>query len=312
MHQLPSDRLHLAEPLFEDSRFHASILAVLAGTADGEVLVDNVSEPAVAILSGPEGIYLGMRPDADPSLARRHIADWAYVYEPSETGVPEDALPHAHFVQHPRVVYRLDAFARQPNLPALPAGATLRTADLDGVEIEIDGTLVSWCRPDCSVPGYMEIGVGTVPGYRRRGLAYAAAATMISLAAAAGYSLGWHCHASNRASRALAQRLGFDLAAEYAARSASLPAENAGDLQESELLHLAGRFRDGAADLNWLRFHAAAAFCQAGQTDAALDDLNVLVRNGWSGRRGWLENHWAFEPLRGSPAFLEVLARLPE
>ncbi|KKB12516.1 hypothetical protein VE25_06155 [Devosia geojensis] len=312
MHQLPSDRLHLARPLFEDSRFHGSILAVLAGTADGEVLVDSLSEPAVAVLSGPEGIYLGLSPDADPSLARRHIADWAYVYEPSATGMREDALPHPHFVQHARLAYRLDASAPQPQTPALPMGARLRAADLDGVEIEIDGALVSWCRPDCSVPGYMEIGVGTIPGFRRRGLAHAAAATMTSLAAAAGYAVGWHCHASNRASRALARRLGFDLVAEYTARSASLPAENAGDLHEAELLHLAGRFRDGAADFNWLRFHAAAAFCQAGQTNAALDDLHALVRNGWSGRRDWLESHWAFEPLQGSPAFLEVLARLPE
>ncbi len=84
----------LAAPM---AAIHGSIAAVLGGTAEGEVWVDAVDAPAVALLVGPEGTYLiGARlaPVVAAAVAEL-LDDWVYLHvDPRIAGEAAVALPN--------------------------------------------------------------------------------------------------------------------------------------------------------------------------------------------------------------------------
>ncbi len=89
------------------------------------------------------------------------------------------------------------------------------------------GEIVSWSLADgrdgapepCGGPrrgARCEIGIHTLPAYRRRGLAAITAAAAIEFALAAGYcQVGWHCSEDNPGSIRTAERVGFRLERRY-------------------------------------------------------------------------------------------------
>jgi len=309
MREFPTQRLSALLPLFPQAALHASIRVVLSGNCPGRVLVDCVDSPSVAVLDGPEGLYLGRLPGTDWRGVARHVSDWAYVYLPDDAPDALDALPHRYFVRHPRLRFLLeDSPARHVPRMRLP-GTSVQLHDNGGVDIRIDKKTVAWCHIDCREAGHMEIGVGTEVAWRRKGLASLAASIVVERARAEGCTVGWHCHESNRASQVLAARLGFRLTGDYSAWSASLPAENPGDLVTDDLMRYAKCFHGGASELPWLRFHAAAAHAQLGELAMALQELSMLLDEAWQGPTAALTEHWAFAPLRTTSAFESLVAR---
>ncbi|MBJ3783972.1 GNAT family N-acetyltransferase [Devosia sediminis] len=312
MHELKREHFSRVEPLFHDLiALHGSVSATLSGAAEGHILVDDLSAPSVALLDGPEGFYLGGGPIAgrDYFALRQIIPPWAYLYPSKEwLAAREWAMPHPHMQRHDRV-YLATRPSDKP-MPALSAPFEL-VLEQDGPlssAVLCDGETVAHCRPDMIVDDRMEIGVWTRPDMRRRGLASAVVRASRGLAAAAGIrSVGWHCHASNAGSIAVARRAGFEPAATYVAWSASLPAENAGDLQPDRCRSLAQAFEAGRQDFDWLDFHAAVAWSEAGETERALVALERLVEGPWMGRSDWLEGHWALQRLRHEPRFQRAL-----
>lgn len=76
--------------------------------------------------------------------------------------------------------------------------------------------LAGWCLSEYNHGDRCELGIETLPPFRRRGLALVTAAATIAHAQAQGMAaIGWHCWKSNIASSNLAQRLGFELVEEY-------------------------------------------------------------------------------------------------
>lgn len=314
MQELQQPDFIIAEPLFGQlSQLHGSIVAVLCGEADGQVWVDDRAEPACALLVGPEGYYLGGRPitGQDYQGLRAAIPDWAYLYPAVEwLAAQNPALPHPYMQPHPRLFLSLVPKAGE-DIP-LQGGFSL-SPEHDGAlscAVLADGAVVAHCRPDLRVGDYVELGVWTRPDLRRRGLAGAALRSSLNLAAASGVArVGWHCHASNRGSIAVAQRAGFVETASYTAYSASLPAENAGDLPPEACRALAAAFEPGRHDMNWLDFHAACAWAEAGEDERAIAVVERLVASDWAGRADWLGEHWALARLRGEPRFIQALEK---
>lgn len=303
MHDIQTHHFPQYQTAFADlSPLHGSVRAVLAGTAPGRLRVDDPDDSSAALLEGPEGLYLGGRPSTDRDYAglRAAIPDWAYLY-PSVgwQGHLHLALPHAHMQAHDRV--HLVAAVEVRPLPALPAGLVL-APETDGpitCAVLFDGAVVARCQPDLRVGDYIELGVWTRADMRRLGLARAVVQSCIDLAARAGIArIGWHCHASNRGSLRVAEQVGFVLAGHYRAWSASLPAENEGDLSPDACRVLAPAFEAGRHDIGWLDFHAACAWAQAGEAERALMALERLVAGPWQGEADWLETSWALAPLR--------------
>lgn len=291
---------------------HGSVAAVIAGTAVGRIWADNLISPTVAVLEGPEGSYLiGAAKDRHTASAMVDLLDdWVYLHvDPRAVDDLEHSLPNRYMVPHRRLMFELGAkgeIDRRPDHLSL-------IVDDDGVGRRFfDGDQeVARCLPDLIVGERCEIGVWVHPGYRRQGLATVLTGAVLNAAREAGLSrIGWHCHASNRGSVALARKFALADPVETLAYSASLPAENAGDLDSAACLELARHFESGESEIMWLGFHAACAWALAGHGNRALDAVDRLVDNGWHGQPAWLANHWALGGLADDPRFLSAVERL--
>lgn len=76
--------------------------------------------------------------------------------------------------------------------------------------------LIAWCLSEYNYGDRCELGIETLPSFRRRGLALVTAGATLAHAQAHGITtIGWHCWKHNVASSNLAQRLGFELVEDY-------------------------------------------------------------------------------------------------
>lgn len=222
-------------------------LAVLAGVARGQILVDDPARPAwAAAREGTYGtLYLGGRVDA-PLLAAlvdrlRQIGDvgiGCWPDSPLCAMLPPEAQYDGRTLFFP---------SRSPDVPlaplidALPPGYALAPRDARwlALSLDIDDTLRTFGSAELALRhsrgvvahmgeelaceaatgpaahGRIEMGVITHEGHRRRGLATAACAALIAECEAEGLSTWWDCAAQNEASARLARRLGYAGEREY-------------------------------------------------------------------------------------------------
>jgi len=76
--------------------------------------------------------------------------------------------------------------------------------------------LVGWCLSEYNHAERCELGIETLPAFRRRGLATITALATIAHAQSVGIiEIGWQCWKRNIASSGLARKLGFTLVADY-------------------------------------------------------------------------------------------------
>lgn len=78
-----------------------------------------------------------------------------------------------------------------------------------GVVVEKDGQVGAIAFASYRWDDHVEIGIETLPAFRRRGLAAAAAAGMVEAVLDAGLTPVWSCRAENVGSYRLAERVGF-------------------------------------------------------------------------------------------------------
>lgn len=76
-------------------------------------------------------------------------------------------------------------------------------------------TLTSWCLTVYASGRQFELGLATVPGHRNRGLATLAAAVCVEHCFDQGMTPHWHCWEENRASIAVAEKVGFERPQRY-------------------------------------------------------------------------------------------------
>jgi GNAT superfamily N-acetyltransferase len=82
-----------------------------------------------------------------------------------------------------------------------------------GFAVVTEGRIVSWAMSDCVVHNKAEIGVYTMPEYRRQGLGVCAASAAVEFALGERKIelIGWHCNEGNIASQKTAEKVGFKL-----------------------------------------------------------------------------------------------------
>ncbi len=85
-----------------------------------------------------------------------------------------------------------------------------------GVCLIHDNAVAGFCLSEYNVGDACEVGIETHHAFRKRGLATAMASALIEHALARGVkNIGWHCYASNLASVATAQKIGFEKVRDY-------------------------------------------------------------------------------------------------
>ena len=332
-------------PFFRDvAEFHLSIDAVCHGTAPGEVFVDALDQPSVGFVKTPEGEYLvgdAACERAYPAL-QALIPEQAYLtFHPASW---EPVLPQIWTNpvarRHPRLHLRWQRPRARDWRASLPEGFEVVAIDAEllartdlrnheeitdrmlgwlstdfflkhgfGFCVIGDDTIVSRCVADCVLEDKCEIGVGTDPHYRHRGMAFAAVAATIEHCLSRGFThIGWHCLRSNAGSRALAEKAGFGIVAEYSAYSAVLPAENPTDLTTDEYADWAVHYEKHAATNAWYRLFAVEAWTLAGERDRALGQLHLLVNGNWHGSASGLSRRWALQSLQALPEYRSIVA----
>ncbi len=346
MHELEQKAYTVAQPLLNTlSAQHVEVAAVLAGCLDGEIWVDRMTEPTVALLASGETYYLAGSPElASPKCVaalRREIPAWAYLFAQDHwAGHLSRVWSNPYARPHPRVRFGL-AEGRVPVAVAgLPDGFELARIDRallsaapENLDVVTDGIdswpsrddffdkgvgfcvlhqqrIVSHCMSDSVTGSRCELGVGTEPGFRRLGLAKVAAAAALTECLERGIvGVEWHSHASNRGSIAIAKAIGLVENDRHFAYSGNLPAENVGDLDPETCRDWATHLEAASAHIGWYRFHAAGAWALIGERERVLANIGKLVEDGWDGQAEWLEGHWALASMADDPQFETLVAR---
>jgi RimJ/RimL family protein N-acetyltransferase len=73
----------------------------------------------------------------------------------------------------------------------------------------LDRQVICWCTAEYVGPTHCGIGITTMPGYERRGIATATAAAFVGEAQRRGLTACWECGAANIGSRRVAEKVGF-------------------------------------------------------------------------------------------------------
>jgi GNAT superfamily N-acetyltransferase len=180
--------------------------------------------------------------------------------------------------------------------------------------------VVTICQPDCFTADQIDIGIYTLPEYRRKGLAAVATAATVEAAFKRGFrKVGWHCNTENLGSWKTAEKVGFKRHKKYAYYFYIF----------DEIDHL--------AELGWFYFRqgqyqktvdyyervfaarddqpdyyyhlAAVAWAALGQAEMAIQYLNAAVNHGWRARE-WTEQEEKFMLLHDTPQWNAVLERM--
>jgi RimJ/RimL family protein N-acetyltransferase len=348
MQKLTSEQYPVAKPLLAElAAFNLSVEAVLAGAMPGEVYVDDVDHPQVALAMTPEGEYLA----GDPGLAASYaglkevIPLRAYLIVHPQGQGWQDVLseiwvnPAARRHDRQHYLYHGEAGAAPTfhlNVPEgfelVPVDAALlaRTSLINyeavqgwvgswgspeyfyehgfGFCLIKDNTIVSRCIADCVVGNASEIGISTVAGYRRMGLAAIVASAAIDYCLTHGIqSIGWHCLSSNAGSIAVAKKVGLAKERDYFALSAVLPTENATDMPAAAYADWAAHYERFTGEGAMYVYRAAAAWAMAGELEKAQAQLQALLELKWEGQPDWLEENWMFEAVRGTGEYAALL-----
>ncbi|MFN8444773.1 MAG: GNAT family N-acetyltransferase [Caldilineaceae bacterium] len=348
MHKLELTQYPLALPIFLPlTEIHLSLAATLAGNAPGAVWLDDLEQPRVGFAISPEGHYLAGDAEQSASYAglKETIEHDSYLvfHPPVWETVREQIWVNRVAARQERLNLRFQRKKLSDWHALLQTGFEFAQVDTeflqrtslknhDGVTrwirgwfstedflanglgfcIVHDDTIASMCIMDCRSGTTCEIGIRTDPGYRRRGLAAIVVAGMVDACLERGITtIGWHCHRTNYGSRGTAQKVGFEIYAEYAAYSSFFPAQNLGDLSQAAATHWAKHFTWAADRVDpKYRLDAAAAWALAGESETTLSQLRQAVKEGADFTPEWLETSWVFTNQRNLPAFQALIAEV--
>lgn len=341
----PTPVWHLFNSLLQT---HFSVGAVLAGTARGEVWVDDLYDPQVGYAITTEGYYLTgniSKVGVYPSL-KELIPHSAYlVLDPiGWESVLSQVWDNPFARKHLRKNYQLETLKVTDCLNRVPNNFQLGPIDRNllaktdlqnfheishrinewesaedflqrgfGHCILHERAIVSRCIVDCVEADRCEIGVGTDIRYRLRGLASLVVAATVAEALRRGFRhIGWHCLASNKGSIAVAEKVGFTERKQYVAYSGELPSENAGDLSTEEYSEWARHYEHASEYRLGYALLAAGAWALSGDTERALKNLERLTDISWDGKVEWVEHNWMLSSLHGILPYELILSRLRE
>ena len=183
-----------------------------------------------------------------------------------------------------------------------------------------ENKVVSWCTSDCTAGERIDVGIFTLPAYRRQGLGTLVVAATTDYCLDYGFkTVGWHCNADNIGSWKTAERVGFERNREYTYYY----------YMYDQIDHLAElgwyNFKQGAYEKtvgyyemvfsqrednpDYYYHLAAVAYAALGNNRQAIKYLNEAVDHGWD-RAEWTGQVEQFGNLKGTPEWEAVLARM--
>ena len=182
-----------------------------------------------------------------------------------------------------------------------------------------DDNIVSWCIGDCASGDRCEVGIHTLPDYRRRGLAAIVTAATVADCFERGFkNIGWHCIAGNIGSWKTAEKVGFIKENEYVFHlhlfdDAVYFAEVGWrHLQEKQYADAAEAYARSFAlnpDAPHYWYHTAAiAAAGADKTSTAFDYLRRAIKGGWQ-HFAFTETREEFAALRSLPEWEDLFER---
>ncbi len=190
-----------------------------------------------------------------------------------------------------------------------------------GVCIIYKDEVVSWCLSEYNCIEGCEVGIATMPEYRKKGLATAAAGALVEQAHTRGINwIGWHCWADNKPSVATALAAGFELAHEYQTyygwfnQATNLAANgNArfwnGKYKEADVWY--ERAFAAGDPPGWAYWNAACAAARTGKNNLAIQYLHKALEKGY-GSLDDLHSSEHLKSLRKTSAWQDIVNTLSE
>jgi RimJ/RimL family protein N-acetyltransferase len=184
--------------------------------------------------------------------------------------------------------------------------------------VVMDGDIwASWSMSDCVAKSEAEIGIYTMPEYRRRSLGTIAVAAAVDYCVSRGIeSIGWHCNDGNTASQRIAEKVGFELIKTleryYIVRPEWRHYAELGlrDFHNSEFHDCVEKyeavFRMTNEAENYIYHLAAIAAGKIGNLKKALTWLRKAADRGWANYL-YTESRMEFESLRDFPEWETIV-----
>ena len=183
-----------------------------------------------------------------------------------------------------------------------------------------DNDVVSWCASDCVADCRIDIGIFTLPAYRRQGLGTLAVAATVEYCLKHDLkAIGWHCNAENVGSWKTAERVGFKRNRDYTYYYYIFdPIDHLAELgwyyfkrgyYEKTASYYEQVFSQREDSPDYYYHLAAAAWSALGDAKQAINYLNKAVDIGWR-HVEWTKQVEQFQDLAGMPEWEAVLARM--
>jgi RimJ/RimL family protein N-acetyltransferase len=180
--------------------------------------------------------------------------------------------------------------------------------------------MISWCIADCVSGDLCEVGIHTIPDYRRQGFATLTVAATVDYCLSHGFtSIGWHCNDDNVGSWKTAEKVGFTKARDYIFYLYLF--DEATHLAETGWRCVkAKRYQESAnyyeqvfalkPDAPHYWYHTAAiAWAALGDTNVAITYLQTAIERGWNAMT-FTKSREEFASLHGTPEWEAIITQL--
>ncbi|MFX0097493.1 MAG: GNAT family N-acetyltransferase [Candidatus Hodarchaeota archaeon] len=182
-----------------------------------------------------------------------------------------------------------------------------------------DKEVVSWCIADCVSGNACEVGIRTIPDYRRQGLATLTVSATVRYCLSHGFTaIGWHCDEDNLGSIGVAEKVGFERERDYIFYTYMF--DEAEHIAEVGYVYCRGKQYQEAAkcyekaftmreDLPHYYYHdAARVWAALGNKNKAFRNLNMAIDKGWTSLE-FTENCEEFKSFHGTKSWKEIIRR---
>lgn len=292
-----------------------SVLSVINGLMPGDIFVNNVESPTVALIRTSECNYIaGNASEIDPSCGELTELDfWDQLTPDSEEWM--DLIPAIHtnhFIRkYKRRHYLLSIDSFRECTEPLKEGFTIEKVDIDvlkkcnyensdkllewisnwgdeanfqkygvGYYIHNGEVIVSWSLSDCYSDKSIAIGIQSDEDYRRNGFGKIVGSAVVKECFAKGYDkIEWLCVDTNKGSIALAERLGFHCNNYYYTFTSYPPIENVKDLNETQWSEWGKYLENASKTVDFLIWETLNCYIKSNDTDNTIRIMTSLEQN---------------------------------
>ncbi len=312
IYELQKSDFYKAEGLVKNSNHELSIKALISGTLQGEIFVDDLEEPLSALIITSEcKVVAGRANNKLFNIAIKEKLDFFdQVTCDDEEWEKRISEIHSNIAlrKYVRRYYELDELKFVDYKRSLDSQYTLEYVNVDnlnnlyfensdkikdwikladistfkdyslGAYIRLDNKIVSMSLVDCIVDDKIEIGVKTENDYKKRGLGSIVAAAAVCSCISKGINkIGWHCVDTNIGSIKIAEKVGFKLIKKYSSFTPFPPIENDTDLSKEQWCEWATYYTEMNKIQPYYFWQSAECWAKASRMEEAIENIMKLI-----------------------------------